>query len=215
MSHHTGFISHKKLTLEKNLTYKNENVTGQVFICTLATFTFEMQFNDGGWFQFDQGLQFNIAPDLFTKLAFRAKNTDEDTQVEFYTGGAHLADARLNIIRDPNRYQLLQSLPKTLIKAFAAATIAAGAHVEFYGTGGAGATQAGVLYAYRKSIVITNNDPDNDLEVFDCAGAAIGDRMGTVFARQAWYLETSTDICVKNETAAPISCRVCEVFYPA
>ena len=62
-----GFISHKSLTLEKNGTYKNENVTGQVFICSRATFIFEMQFNDGGWFDWDQGLQFNIAPDQFTK----------------------------------------------------------------------------------------------------------------------------------------------------
>ena len=47
------------------------------------------------------------------------------------------------------------------------------------------------------------------------AGAVIGSRMGTVFPRQAWYLETSTDICVKNETVADIACRVAEVFYPA
>ena len=105
-------------------------------------------------------------------------------------------------------------MPRTLVKAFAAASIGAGLNVKFYGIGGGGATQAGSLYAYRKSIVITNNDPLNDLEVFDCAGAVIGSRMGTVFPRQAWYLETSTDICVKNESAADIACRVVEVFYP-
>jgi hypothetical protein len=215
MSQNTGFIAHKKLTLETDLTYRTIAVTGQVFICTLANYTFEMQFNDGGWFQFDQGLQFNVAPDRFTKLAFRALNITEATQVEFYTGGAQLADARLNIIRDPNRYQLLQSLPPTRVKAFAAASIAAGADVKFYGTGGTSSTQAGVLYNYRKAIVVTNNDPLNDLEIFDCAGAVVGNRMGTVFPRQAWYLETSTDICVKNETGAAIACRVAEVFYPA
>ena len=215
MSQNTGFISHKKITLEKNGTYRNENVTGQVFICTKASFIFEMQFNDGGWFDWDQGLQFNIAPDRFTKLAFRAKNFDEDTEMEFFTGGAQIADSRLNIIRDPNRYQILQSMPRTLVKAFAAASIAAASNVKFYGIGGGGATQAGALYAYRKSIVVTNNDLLNDLEIFDCAGAVIGSRMGTVFPRQAWYLETSTDICVKNESAADIACRVAEVFYPA
>ena len=215
MSQNTGFISHKRITLEKDGTYRNENVTGQVFICSMATFIFEMQYNDGGWFDWDQGLQFNIAPDRFTKLAFRAKTFTEDTQVEFFTGGAQIADARLNIIRDPNRYQILQSMPRTLVKAFAAASIAAASNVKFYGIGGGGVTQAGALYAYRKSIVVTNNDLLNDLEIFDCAGAVIGSRMGTVFPRQAWYLETSTDICVKNESAAPIACRVAEVFYPA
>jgi len=214
MSHQTGFISHQKLTLDKDGTYKTANFTGQVFICSLATFTFEMQFNDSGWFQFDQGLQFNIAPDKFTKLAFRALNTTEDTQLEFYTGGAQLADARLNIIRDPNHYQILNSQSETRLKPFAAATIAAGATATFYGTGGSGGTQAGVLYAYRKAIIVTNNDPDNDLEVYVDAVAA-GNRIGTVFARQAWLLETSDDVVVKNETVADIACRVCEVFYPA
>ena len=81
MSQNTGFISHKRITLEKDGTYRNENVTGQVFICSMASFIFEMQYNDGGWFDWDQGLQFNIAPDRFTKLAFRAKTFTEDTQV--------------------------------------------------------------------------------------------------------------------------------------
>jgi hypothetical protein len=210
-----GFISHKSLTLEKDGTYKNENVTGQVFICSRATFIFEMQFNDGGWFDWDQGLQFNIAPDVFTKLAFRAKNFVEDTEVEFFTGGAQISDARLNIIRDPNHYQILQSMPRTRIKAFAAAAIGAGLDVKFPGIGGSGVGQAGAGLAYRKSIVVTNNDLLNDLEVFDCSGVVVGNRMATVFPRQAWYLETSTDICVKNESAASIPCRVCEVFYPA
>jgi len=214
MSQSTGFISHKKLTLEKNGTYKNYNLTGQVFICTKASFIFEMQFNDGGWFHFDQGLQFNVAPDRFTSLTFRALNTDEDTDIEFYTGGAAFADARLNIIRDPNHYQILNSQAQTLLKPFAAATIAAGATATFYGTGGSGVTQAGALYAYRKAIVVTNDDPDNDLEVYASAVAA-GNRIGTVFARQAWMLETSGDVIVKNETAAAIACRVCEIFYPA
>jgi hypothetical protein len=213
MSQKSGYISHKKLTLDKNGTYSTVNITGQVFLCTKANFTFEMQFNDGGWFDFDQGLKFNVSPDLFTKMAFRAKNTDEHTELEYYTGGAEFSDARLSIIRDPNKV-IVNSESKTLLKPFAAATIAAGVNVKFYGTGGAGAGQAGAAYLYRKAIIVTNNDPDSDLEVYKTEVDA-AKRIGTVFARQAWLLESSDDVCIKNETGAAIDCRVCEVFYPA
>ena len=213
MSQTTGFVSHQSITLERNLTYRTLNITGQVFLCTLANFAFEMQFNDGGWFRFDQGLRFNLTPDQFTKLAFRALNTDEDTAIEFYTGGAQFSDARLSIIRDPNKV-IVNSQSKTLLKPFAAATIGAGANVKFYGTGGGGAGQAGAAYLYRKAIIVTNNDTDNDLEVYKTEVDA-AKRIGTVFARQAWLLESSDDVCVANETGAAIACRVSEVFYPA
>jgi len=216
MSQRTAFISHKKLTLSKDGTYRNENVTGQVFICTMASLVFEMQFNDGSWFDWDQGLQFNIAPDVFTKMAFRAKNFDEDTQIEFYTGVAQLADARLNIIRDPNHYQILQSQPKTLVKPSGLIQISANTGLKFFGTGGPGIHQAGVAYAYRKAIVVTNRDPLNELTVTDLdTSFNLNQPLATVFPRQAWMLETSADLGVLNDNSVNIPGNVCEVFYPA
>ena len=67
--------------------------------------------------------------------------------------------------------------------------------------------------AHPRAIVITNNDLAGDLEIYSGVSSATV-RLATVFHLQAWYLETNADIWIKNETAAPIACRVCEVFYP-
>ena len=227
MSKNTGFISHRRLTLPADGTEMHVNVTGSMFICKEASYPFEMSFNDGQYFQFDQGLTFDIKPDLFTRLSFRCMNEGGSppaaTALEFYCGNAQIVDSRLNIVRDPDHYQIfafelartLLTIAKTIHKPFAAATIAAGAFAVFYGTGGVGAGLAGALYDYRRAIVITNNDPDADLEVYTLVAGAPGDRIATVFARQAWTLETSDDLVVKNESAGAIACRVCEVFYIA
>jgi len=213
MSNLTAFVQHKKLTLTHDGKHIAVPATGSVFLCKEASSPFEMQFDDQAWFPFDQGLGFNLGPDRqFTKLNFRALNLDTDTNLEFYVANAAVGDSRLTITRDENRFQIISFMAaKTLVKGFAAASINAGACVRFYGTGGTGL--AGAAYSYRKSIVITNNDPAGDLEIYSGVSAATV-RLATVFHLQAWYLETNADIWIKNETAAPIACRVCEVFYP-
>jgi hypothetical protein len=233
VSKNTGFISHRRLTLPTDGTEQQVNVTGSMFICKEASYPFEMSFNDGQFFQFDQGLTFDIAPDLFTRLAFRClqdqgvPTAPAPTALEFYCGNAQIVDSRLNIVRDPDHYQIfafelartLLTIAKTIHKPFAAASIGAGLFAVFYGTGGVGPGLAGAPYDYRRAIVITNNDPLNDLEVYTLGevddAPAPGDRIATVFPRMAWHLETSADLVVKNETAVPIACRVCEVFYVA
>jgi hypothetical protein len=228
MSKNTGFISHRRLTLPSAGEDMHVNVTGSIFHCKEASYPFEMAFNDGQYFQFDQGLNFDISPDLFTRLSFRALNSGgsppEATALEFYCGNAQIVDSRLNIVRDPDHYQIfafelartLLTIARTINKPFAAATIAAGAFATFYGIGGVGAGLAGAPYDYRRAIVITNNDPDADLEIYTrAAGPVPGDRLATVFPRQAWTLETSDDLVVKNESAGAIACRICEVFYAA
>src|SRR5439155_18398913 len=193
MSNLTPFVQHKKLTLTHDGKHIAVPATGSVFLCKEASSPFQMQFDDQAWFPFDQGLGFNLGPDRqFTKLNFRALNFDTDTNLEFYVANAAVGDSRLTITRDENRFQIVSFMAaKTLVKGFAAASINAGASVRFYGTGGTGL--AGAAYSYRKSIVITNNDPAGDLEVYSGVSAATV-RLATVFHLQAWYLETNADI---------------------
>jgi hypothetical protein len=100
---------------------------------------------------------------------------------------------------------------QTLLKPWQYEAITAGQAVTFYGTGGPGAGQAGAKYLWRKAIVITNNDSSSLLEIKDSTGTY---RIGSVQPLKAWYLETSDDLIVKNETLSDINCRIAEIFYP-
>jgi hypothetical protein len=164
-----------------------------------------MQFSDGAWFDFDQGLTFNLGPDKFTKLNFRAKQFVVPTRIEFYAGNAQIADSRLNIVRDPNHYQVFDFQVRETVVRAGPITIAGGATVAFAGTGAAGSG-----YGYRKEIIVTNLDPASDLDLLDSANNPIG----TVFFRQANIFETSATVKLKNNGAGAMAIRVMEIFYP-
>jgi hypothetical protein len=214
MNNSTAFVQHKKLTLKSDGTHIPVNATGSVFICKEANSPFEMQFDEQGWFPWDQGLSFNIGPDRqFTRLNFRSTNPDEDTLIDFYVGNAAIADSRLNIVRDPVHYQFLCFMVcKTVIKRWNDDGIDAHNQGTFRGIGGSGPTQAGAAYAYRKSILVTNLDAASNIEIFAINGTS---RVGTVFPKTAWQLETSDDLIIANETGSRIDCRITELFYPA
>jgi hypothetical protein len=103
------------------------------------------------------------------------------------------------------------TVSKTVVKGFAAASIAGNSSVTFRGTGGTGAAFAGASYAFRKAIFITNNDPGSDLELYATDGTT---HLATIFHLQAWTGETSDDLTLTNPTGTAISCRVMEIFYP-
>ena len=58
MSQLTPFVQHKKLTLTRDGRHIQYPATGSFFMCKEALSPFEMQFDDQGWFVFDQGLAF-------------------------------------------------------------------------------------------------------------------------------------------------------------
>jgi hypothetical protein len=189
-----------------------KETAGQYFYCTEANGSFQMRLDDGRWFDFDQSFAFPF-PSGFTSVSFRAASgATQQNSIRFYVTSGEVV-AHLNTIRNPVNYQSSKFfLAPTVAKGFAAATIAAGESVVLYGTGGAAAHQAGALYSYRKSVIVTNNDPGSNLEIYAVDGTT---RLATVFNNQAWQLETSEDLIVKNQTGAPINCRICELFYPA
>jgi hypothetical protein len=189
-----------------------KELAGNYFYCIESTGLFQMKLDDGRWFEFDQSFAFPYK-DGFTSVSFKAANgAQADNLIKFYvTTGAIVA--HLNTIRNPVNYQAFQHLvAPTLAKSFAPAVLEAGESVNLYGTGGTGAGKAGEAYSYRKSVIITNSDAGSDLEVYLGDGVT---RCGTVFKAQGWHVETSADLIVKNETGAPINCRILELFYAA
>lgn len=195
-----SFIQFRKVSILAGKK-KPVNIYGKAFACTEATGKFQMSFNDGEFFDVKKGAEWSMAPDdYFNRLTFLA---DADTEIEFYAGSFFYHE---NVV-----VPVIKVAP-TIIKGFAAAQIGPTSQVTFYGTGGPGGTQAGAAYHYRKSIVITNNDTASNLELFAIDGTT---RIATVFFKQAWVLETSADLIVKNETGVAINCRVAEIFYPA
>ncbi len=173
---------------------------GRTFACVQADVPFQMSFNNGKYFSARRGAEWSLQENERYNIIKLLSNSAQT--VEFLTGNFFYHD---NVV-----IPIIQ-VAKTITKGFAAAQIAAGAEVILYGTGGIGAGQAGAAYSYRKSIIITNNDPGSDLEVLKTDGT----RLGTVFFRQAWFCETSDDLVLKNETANPINCRIMENFYLA
>lgn len=209
----SAFFSSTTITVPKSGAVKRVDKTGTFFFCKEAGSRFQMRFNGGEFFEWDQSFYFNLADDSFTFLEFKCiDGATADIEILFYTASREVG-AHLNVVRDPVNFQSFQYLvAKTLLKGWNAEVIAASTAVTFYGTGGSGAGQAGAAYAYRKAIVVTNNDSSSLLEIWDGTGT---NRIGSVQPLKAWYLETSDDIQVKNETLSPINCRVSEIFYAA
>jgi hypothetical protein len=209
----SSFFASGTETLPKSGAVVRVDKTGSFFYCKEAASRFLMRFNNGELFEFDQSFYFNLDPDIFTFLEFKAlPGATADVDILFYTASREVG-AHLNIIREPTNFQSFQYLvAKTLVKGWDHDSIEADTAVTFYGTGGSGEHQAGAAYAYRKAIIVTNNDSSSVLEIWDGTGT---NRVGTVQPLKAWYLETSDDLQIKNETLSAINCRVSELFYPA
>lgn len=192
----SSFIERRKLSLEAGNQVKSANIYGRVFACTEASGPFSMNFNDGEFFEVRKGVEWAlIGEDRFARLQFKAAAA---TDIEFYAG---------NFFWHENVVVPIIKVAKTRAVPHTTSTIGAATSVVF------NVTPAGLLY--RKSIVITNNDPAVDLEVEarDITVPATWRRAGVVFAKQAWYLETSDEIRVTNLSGAAINYGVVEIFY--
>lgn len=75
-------------------------------------------------------------------------------------------------------------------------------HVDFVPMSGGG-------YIRRKSILITNLDPNENLRVTDQAN----NTLLSVFPRTTITLPLADTIRINNDTGAPVSCNVGEIYY--
>lgn len=209
----SAFFASTTITIPSTGAVQRVNKTGSFFYCKEAAARFQMRFNNGEWFEFDQSFYFDLGADIYEFVEFKAlAGATADQDILFYTASREVG-AHLNVVRDPFDVMTFQyQVARTIVKGWTGSSIAASTAVTFYGTGGSGVGQAGAAYAYRKAIVVTNNDASSVLEIWDGTGT---NRVGTVQPLKAWYLETSDNLQVKNETLSPINCRVSEIFYPA
>jgi hypothetical protein len=194
MEQKESFISYRKLTLLANAP-QTINAGGRVFWCIAAQAPFEMSYDANGFFPVEGAGITWAMPDpkeRFTKLAFRS---DVAQTIEFYHG---------NFLAFGNQVIPVIKVAKTFARP-GASTIGANSNLDF--------DSVPPGRSYRKSIVVTNLDPAVDLDVYmkDAAGAY--QLAAAVFFRQAWYLETSDDIRIRNASASPVNCRIVELFY--
>lgn len=189
-----AFISHRKITITANqpLTI---NGGGRVFWCTAAQAPFEMGYDSNPLFPIEgAGVTWALpaADERFTKLTFKSDVTQE---IEFYYG---------NFLAFGNQVVPVIKVAKTYARP-GVTSIAATTNVDL--------TTVPAGRSYRKSIVVTNLDPAVDLEIHMKDSAGVFQPAATVFFRQAWYLETSDDIRVRNASAGTVNCRIVELFY--
>lgn len=196
------FLTHFKKRLPAGGQLVQVNVAGSVFLCAEVTGTalpFEMQMDSLPFIPMTQGLSVRLkGGDEFRQLTFRNPTSSEIT-VEFYAGSALIEDARLNIVR--GRSAPVMHAP--CVNTAHSTTIAAGAALDLTG---AHPVHPRFL---RKATIVTNMDPAVDLELTNAAG----DNLATVFWRTSFLLESSEGVKVKNNSASPVVCRACQVWY--
>lgn len=189
-----AFISYRKLVLAAN-TPITVNCGGRVFWCTAAAAPFEMSYDANGLFPVEgAGVTWALpdANERFGKLTFRS---DVAQTVEFYHG---------NFLAFGNQVVPVIKVAQTFARP-GVSQIAATTNVDLE------TVPAG--RSYRKSIVVTNLDPAVDLDIYMKDSAGTYQLAATVFFRQAWYLETSDHIRIRNPSGAPVNCRIVELFY--
>lgn len=192
-----SFIARHVITVKAGVEHP-VNIYGAVFACMDASGPFEMQFGNEAWFPCRKGIEWSlVGDDRYNKLSFRAA---VDTVVEFYGG---------NFFWHENVVIPIIQHARTIIVPWQATSLAGSASVDFV------TVPAGM--SWRKSIIVTNNDASVDLEIHarDPAVPANWYSCALVFAKQAWYLESSDGMRVVNPSASPVNCRVLETFYLA
>ncbi len=192
-----SFIERRKVSIAAGKV-SNVNIFGRVFACTEANGPFEMRFNDGDWFAARKGVEWAmVGEDRFNKLSFRAAVA---TEVEFYGG---------NFFWHENVVVPVIQVAKTKLIPGGLTSLAAGTS-KILDTVPAGCS-------YRKSVVVTNDDPAVDLQVDvdDPANPGTFVPAATVFFKQAWYLETSDKLRIRNASAGVVNCKIVETFYLA
>jgi hypothetical protein len=190
-----SFIKRHRITVAAGVEHP-VNIYGKVFACTDATGPFEMSFNSGEWFPCRKGIEWSlVGEDRYNKLSFRAVVA---TTVEFYGGNFFWHE---NVVVPVIQHARTRAWP------WSATSIGPGADIFF------NSTPAGM--SYRRGIIITNNDTSVDLEVHAQDGTGAYFTCAIVFAKQAWYLETSDNLCLHNPSAGAVNFRALQTFYLA
>lgn len=190
-----SFIQAQRFTIPAGKTVE-KNVFGRTFACTDATAPFEVSFNSGEFFPVKKGVEWAlIGEDRYNKIAFRGGAAD--VEVECYFGNFFWHE---NVVVPVIKAAKTKAIPGL-------SEIPASSSVVFE------TPPAGL--SWRKSILVTNNDPSVDLEidVQDPADPLTWIPAAIVFAKQAWLLETSAGVRVRNPSAGPVNYRVLELFY--
>jgi hypothetical protein len=192
-----SFIKRHLITVKAGIEHP-VNIFGKVFACTDASGPFEMSFGNEGWFPVRKGIEWSlVGDDRYNKLSFRAV---VDTTVEFYGGNFFWHE---NVVIPIIQHARTKTVP------WQATSLAAASYQEF------SAIPAGM--SWRKSIIVTNNDASIDLDIYarDPANLTTWYPCAIVFAKQAWYHESSDALRLWNVSASPVNCRVLETFYLA
>lgn len=186
-----SFIAYDKLTIPAGEKV-SRNCYGRVFVCIEASGRFRMNFNDGEFFDVPGRSGWALNPDdAFNRLQFTA---DTDTTIEFYTGSFFYLPTV-----PPIQQAKTRAVPK------AVTTIAAGANIDL--------TTIPAGLGHRKAVIVTNNDPSVDLEIYTKDAAGAWQPAATILHQQAWTIETSDDVRVNNPSAGVINLRIVELFY--
>ena len=195
----TSFIEFRKLTVKAGQR-KSVNIFGRVFVCSKASGSFRMNFNDGEFFDVKGagGEWALVGEDRYSRLQFTAET---DTDIEFYGG---------NFFYHENVVIPIVKVAPTFTRVWldddGNPTLAAGASVTL--------DDVPAGFTYRKAIVVTNDDPALDLDIYARnTGDATWRPAGVVFAKQCWILETSDELRIKNNGASDMNVRILELFY--
>lgn len=142
---------------------------------------------------FSQGDSVELKTGKFRRLQVRNPSVTATVQVIIYAGEDRYEQRRQSTMETPTE---ILSAPLALNQ------IPAGGSVTLSGIASGNRIR-------RKSVVVSNMDPVNELLIRDVAGNA----GAAAFARQSTMLPISGEVIIANITAAPIVCYISEIWY--
>lgn len=185
-----NFIESHDLVLEANRP-RVLDAYGRTFTFITGGAPLQMAFNNGRYFDIAPGTGWILQEEeRYNTLKFLSPVAQT---IRVFTG---------NFIYQQSKIALQNS--RTKLVPYNQTSINAGTSVEF------NTIPSGC--AYRKSIIVTNNDPSVDLEI-EADDGGTWRSCAIVFSKQAWYLETSDKLRVKNGSGGAVNFRVVETFY--
>ncbi len=187
-----NFIESHTLNLEAGRV-KELQAYGRTFACVTAEVGFKMSFNNGKYFASRRGAEWSLQEnERYNLLSFISESSQT---LEILTGNFFYHE---NVVVPVIKVAKTRAIPGPN-------AIAANSNVDLL------APPAGL--SYRKSVIVTNNDPAVDLDVYTKDAGGVFQLAGSVLHLQAWYLETSDDVRIRNPSGAAVNVRILETFY--
>ena len=192
-----NFVYSRSVVLAADGTPVYYPAAGQFFICTSATYEFELSLDGSTWVPWSAGLDFTWA-DGFSGIHFRA-TSGETTTLRYYAGLINIKDSRLSIIKDVSQSSLYMKDPPTF-------TIGDSTSLA----NGTGATiPGGYTGKQRRALRITNLSAAGQLTIQDADGNAAG-----AIAPGTWQeFLTSDTMKIQNDSGAAVSVAWLETYY--